>query len=145
VSEWFSIEVLNGATSARAWVDAYGDSIVQAGLGQGAVQWELHHHRWGSLFELEFADEAEFERFRHLPVVEAAFDAVPDRVNGLLIHRGRGGSSGTRRPLRPRPITGSGSVALPIPDDALDWSEASQEMPSPVVLVGVEAHSSTGA
>lgn len=54
---------------------------------------------------------------RNRPVVEAALDAVPDRVNGLLIHRGRGGSSGTRRPRRPIPMAGSGAVALPEPED----------------------------
>jgi len=126
VSEWFSIEVLNGASSARVWVEAYGDAIIRAGMGLGVVDWEWHHHRWGSLLEIAFSDEEDFERFRRLPIVEAALDAVPDRVSGLLIHRGRGGSSGTRRPLRPRPVAGSGSVALPLPEDDLDWSVATE-------------------
>lgn len=141
MSEWWSIEVLNGASSARAWVEAYGDAVVQAGLGQGAVEWEWHHHHWGSLLEIEFSDEAEFERFRQLPIVEAALDAVPDRVNGLLIHRGRGGSSGTRSPRRPRPIAGSGSAALPLPEEDLDWSCVTEEAVRPPALIGVEARS----
>jgi hypothetical protein len=127
VSEWFSIEVLNGTSSARAWVEAYGDAIVQAGMSQGAVDWEWQHHSWGSVLEIEFSDEADFERFRSSPVLEAAFDAAPDRVNGLLIHRGRGGSSGARSPRRPRPMSGSGSVALPLPEEDPDWIVESEQ------------------
>jgi hypothetical protein len=127
MAEWFSIEVLNGASSAMAWADAYADILAQAGISEGAVDWQWHHHRWGSLLEIEFADEADFERFRNLPVVEAALDAVPDRVNGLLIHRGRGGSSGTRRPRRPIPMAGSGSAALPLPEEDPDsWIEGAE-------------------
>ncbi|MGO9560688.1 MAG: hypothetical protein ACLPQS_07575 [Acidimicrobiales bacterium] len=126
MSEWFSIEVLDAAFSARSWVEAHGDAIVQAGLGEGALNWEWHHHRWGSLIEIEFADEEQFERFRIHPAVEAALEAVPDRVNGLLIHRGRGGSSGTRRPRRPLPMAGSGAVALPEPEEAAEeWWDRS--------------------
>lgn len=121
MSEWFSIEVLNGNSSARSWAEAYGDALVQAGLGEGALDWELSHHHWGSLLELAFADEVDFERFRELPIVEAALEAVPDRVNGLLIHRGRGGSSGTRRPRRPFPALGSGAVEVPLPVADADW------------------------
>src|ERR1700723_2031203 len=112
--EGFSIEVLNGPWSARAWAEAYGDALVQAGFDEGAVDWEGHHYRWGSLLEIGFSEEDEFGRFRRLPSVEAGLEAVPDRVNGLMIHRGRGGSSGTRRPRRPLPMSGSGSVALPL-------------------------------
>jgi hypothetical protein len=118
VAEWFSIEVLNGAGSARQWVDGVGDELVHAGLNAGATDWEWHHHSWGSVFEIEFADETAFEHFRNLPVVTAALDRVPDSVNGLLVHRGRGGSSGSRRPRRPRPIEGSGAASLPVPEEA---------------------------
>jgi len=120
VSEWFSIEVLNGTASARAWVDAHGDVIVQMGLSEGALEWQWHHHRWGSLLEIEFEDEAQFERFRSLPTIEAALEAVPDRIRGLLIHRGRGGSSGTRRPRRPVPASGSGAVELALPESDIE-------------------------
>jgi hypothetical protein len=50
-------------------------------------------------------------------VVRAALDAAPDPVHGLLLHRGRGGSAGSRQPRRPRPFTGAGSAALPIPEE----------------------------
>ncbi|HUZ22097.1 MAG TPA: hypothetical protein VMU75_16175 [Acidimicrobiales bacterium] len=131
MAEWFSIEVLNGASSAMAWADAFADVLTQAGISEGAVDWQWRHHPWGSLLEIEFADELDFERFRSLPVVEAALDAVPDRVNGLLIHRGRGGSSGTRRPRRPVPMVGSGSAALPLPEEDLGWWVAGAESVEP--------------
>jgi len=110
-------------------VDSFGDVITEAGLEQGALNWEWQHHEWGSLLEIEFSDEADFERFRERAVVQAALDAVPDRVSGLMIHRGRGGSSGTRRPRRPMPQAGSDSVALPLPEDDYEWlSEESAVM-----------------
>ena len=48
---------------------------------------------------------------------DAALDAVPDPVTGVLVYRGRGGSSGKRNPRKPRPLIGSGSAALPMPED----------------------------
>lgn len=138
MAEWFSIEVLNGTSSARVWSEGYGDAIVQAGMAHGAVDWEWHHHSWGTVFEIELSDEAEFDKFRNLPIVEAALDAVPDRVNGLMIHRGRGGSAGARRPRRPRPISGSGAVAL-LPDDDPDWSVPSEPVAQAAILAGVGA------
>jgi hypothetical protein len=114
--EWFSIEVLDAGGSARAWADAYVDWLVYAAQHEQATDWDVHEHAWGVLFEVELPDEFAWERFRDLPVVRAALDAVPDPVNGLLVHRGRGGSSGARRPLRPRPFCGAGAVELPEPD-----------------------------
>ncbi len=111
-------------------MDAYGDALVEAGISQGAIEWEWHYHTWGSLLEILFRDEREFDRFRNLPVVEAAFEAVPDRLSALLIHRGRGGSSGARWPRKPLPVSGSGAVALPLP---LEY-EASRG-PEPRLLV----------
>jgi hypothetical protein len=116
VGEWFSIEVLNGATPAQSWFDAYSDLLAGMALSHGATDWEWQHHPWGHLLEIEFPDEADWEAFRSLPAVIAALDAVPDPVNGLLVHRGRGGSSGARRPRRPRPLIGSGAASLPLPE-----------------------------
>jgi hypothetical protein len=48
--------------------------------------------------------------------VRAALDAVPDPVNGLLIYRGRGGTSAAGKPRRPRPAPSATAVALPEPD-----------------------------
>jgi len=51
--------------------------------------------------------------------VQAALDAVPDPVSGLIVYKGRGGSAGRLRPRRPRPLAGAGAVALPIPVEEL--------------------------
>jgi hypothetical protein len=42
---------------------------------------------------------------------------VPDPVNGLLIYRGRGGTSATGKPRRPKPAPSSAAVALPEPKE----------------------------
>ena len=104
----------DGIGSARLWADAHGDALVKAGLGEGAVDWCWVHRLWGLVLELEFLDESDFDRFRSLPIVDAALDAAPGRV---FVSRGRGGSSGTRRPRRPRPRAGAGAVALPLPEE----------------------------
>jgi hypothetical protein len=68
------------------------------------------------VLEVAFLDEWRWERFYGRPAVQAALDAAPDPVKGLLVHRGRGGSSGSRLPRRPRPLAGAGAVELPEPD-----------------------------
>ena len=110
-----SIEVLDGSFTASRWADAHGDSLVEAALSAGALDWAWHRHTWGVVFELSFTDEDAWERFRDLHGVQAALDAVPDPNFGLIISRGRGGSAGTRDPRRPRLLSGSGAAALPLP------------------------------
>lgn len=110
-----SIEVLDGAFSARVWSEAHGDSLIEAALYHGVVDWTWNHLWWGSVLELEFADEASWELFRASPAVVAALDAVPDRLSGLLIYRGRGGTASPRQPRRPRPLSGAGAAALEFP------------------------------
>jgi hypothetical protein len=66
---------------------------------------------------VEFGTDTEWEAFRALPVVQAALDAVPDPVNGLLVYRGRGGGAGSVSPRRPRPSAGAGVMSLPEPGD----------------------------
>jgi hypothetical protein len=117
MAEWFSIEVVDGPFAARSWSDAYGDALVLAGQFQGATDWEWRPTSWGMVFEIELPDEAAWEAFRADPAVQAALDAVPDPVNGLILHRGRGGSSGARDPRRPRPLAGAGAASLPVPED----------------------------
>jgi len=118
VAEWFSIEVFDGEFSARSWMESHGDGLIYLAQLQGATDWNWHHHRWGLVLELEFADEFAWERFWESPGTRAAIDAVPDPVFGLVFHRGRGGSAGSLLPRKPRPFAGAGAVALPIPDDA---------------------------
>jgi hypothetical protein len=110
-----SIEVIDGASSAARWADAHGDNLVEAALSSGALDWSWHSHSWGVVFEVAFADETAWERYRDLHGVQAALDAVPDPNFGLIISRGRGGSAGTRDPRRPSLLSGSGAAALPIP------------------------------
>jgi hypothetical protein len=71
-----------------------------------------------------FDSDERLERYRTLPVVRAALDAVPDRAHGLLVYRGRGGGSGALVPRRPRPRPAAGAAALPepAPDDHLRLS-----------------------
>ena len=115
MSEWYSIEVFDGATSAALWADAHGDPLLESALSSGATDWSWHRHSWGVVLELEFADTKLWERWRGLAPVQAALDAVPDPISGLIVYRGRGGSSGDYRPRRPRPMQGSGAAALPVP------------------------------
>lgn len=120
---WMSIEVIDGSTSASLWADAHGDALVEAALSTGAVDWSWHRHTWGVVFEVAFADDAAWERFRNLHGVQAALDAVPDPDFGLVISRGRGGSAGTRDPRRPTLLSGSGAAALPLPFDLFGEDE----------------------
>jgi hypothetical protein len=117
MSEWYSIEVFDGASSASMWAEAHGDPLLESALTWGARDWSWHRHSWGVVLELEFADTKAWDRWRALAHVQAALDAVPDPISGLIVYRGRGGSSGTSRPRRPRPLLGSGAAALPIPWD----------------------------
>lgn len=116
MAEWWSIEVFHGELSADRWRDAYGSALDESAVTHGAVDWQWHRHRWGVVFEVSFRQEADWAAFRNLAQVRAALDAVPDRVNGLLIYRGRGGGAGvlSRRPRRPG--AGAGALALPEPE-----------------------------
>jgi hypothetical protein len=132
--EWWSIEVFHGRFSAARWKDAHGASLVEAALTNGAVDWAWHEHRWGVVLEVAFRDEWRWEFFYELPAVQAALDAVPDPVKGLLVHRGRGGAAGTRLPRRPRPLVGAGAAELPEPES--ERLEALREASGPRFLVG---------
>jgi hypothetical protein len=119
MSAWYSIEVFDGAASASIWAEAYQDVLTEAAITHGATDWSWHRHTWGVVFEVAFGDEETWESFTTLPAVSAALDAVPDPVTGLIMYRGRGGSSGSPFPRKPKPLAGSGSAALPLPWDLL--------------------------
>jgi hypothetical protein len=134
MAEWWSIEVFHGEFSADRWRDAYSSAFIESAVTHGAADWTWHQHRWGVVFEVCFADDAAWEVFRALPQVRAALDAVPDKVNGLLIYRGRGGGAGrpSRRPRRPS--AGAGALELPEPavtDVVADVTRAWQEEHGP--------------
>ena len=126
MATWWSIEVIDGTVPASLWSAAHGDALVESALLEGAQDWSWHQHPWGVVFEVAFEDEVAWERFLLTPAVNAALDAVPDPVAGLIIYKGRGGSSGRPDPRRPRPMVGSGAMALPIPEvhDLLENLEA---------------------
>jgi hypothetical protein len=131
-----SIEVFDGRFPASSWIESYGDSLTEAAISTGASEWGWHRTSWGVVFEVAFADEADWERFRQLLIVQIALDAVPDPVGGLLIYRGRGGSSGTTRPRKPRPLAGAGAAALPIPVADEEWLNFSGDVERRRLLVG---------
>ena len=114
---WWSIEVFHGEFSARRWQDTYSSPLIESALSHRATSWEWHEHRWGVVFEVEFGTDAEWEAFRSLPLVQAALDAVPDPVNGLLVYRGRGLRGDTLPAPPPRPSAGAGAISLPEPGD----------------------------
>ena len=113
MAEWFSIEVFDGDGSARLWSEIHADPIIWAAQHCGATDWDITEHSWGVLLELELPDEERFELLR--AEIAYALDAVPDPIGGLLVHRGRGGSAGSRLVRGPRPVRGAGAMALPIP------------------------------
>lgn len=117
---WMSLEIFDGEISAARWSAAHGDALTEAALAGGARNWSWHAHDWGVIFEVEFDDEDAWDRFIGSAAVTAALDAVPEPVNGLLIYKGRGGSSSRPVPRRPRPLAGAGAAALPLPLDPVD-------------------------
>jgi hypothetical protein len=123
MADWMSIEVFDGTFfPAAGWADAWGDSLVEQALRDGASDWSWHPTTWGVVFEVAFADEDAWERFRTSIIVRAALDAVPN-PDGVLIYKGRGGSSGSTFGRKPRPLAGSGSAALPLPiEEELFWA-----------------------
>jgi hypothetical protein len=120
VGTWWSIEVIDGATSASSWHEAWGDAMVETALAEQADDWSWHQHRWGVVFEVSLPDDAAWERFLAAATVQAALDAVPSPTFGLIIYKGRGGSAGSASYPPKRPLAGAGAVALPIPEELLD-------------------------
>lgn len=119
MAEWWSIEVLHAEFSAFQWQQSYDSELIEAALTNGALDGTWHAGTWGVAFEVCFNTSEGWEAFRNLPLVRAALDAVPDPVNGLLIYRGRGGTSASGKPRRPRPAPSASSMALPEPADAV--------------------------
>lgn len=116
MAEWWSVEVFHGEFRASRWQDSYSTALIESAISHGADDWTWIQHGHGVVFEVCFADDAQWEAFRALPAVRAALDAVPDPVNGLLIYRGRGGGAGAASPRRPRPSAGAGAIELPEPE-----------------------------
>jgi hypothetical protein len=114
---WWSIEVRHGAFSASLWRDMHSAALIEAAITNRAREWAWVEQPWGVILEIAFREPSDWARFRDLPAVQAALDAVPDRLTGLYVYPGRGGSSGSgaRRPTRV-PL-GTGAAAVPIPQE----------------------------
>jgi hypothetical protein len=115
-----AIEILDAAFPASSWQGAYGDVVTNAAMSWGGLDWDWEEHPWGLLLKVAFPSEAEYEQWRTMPAIVAALDAVPDPVNGLIFHRGWGGTSGSGEPRRGRPLAGAGGAEVPLPEDADD-------------------------
>ena len=128
---WMSIEVFDGhLSSAGSWQEAWGDQLVENAIVSGALDWNWHKGSFGVIFEVAFADEEAWDAYRASLGVEVALSAVPDPVRGLIVYKGRGGNSGTRKPRKPRPLIGSGAAALPLPTED-EWSVFREQYQSP--------------
>lgn len=130
MAQWWSIEVFDSEVQAALrWKDSYSSTLIESAITSGATEWTWIEHRYGVVFDVSFADEAQWDRFRALPGVQSALDAVPDPVSGLIIYKGRGGSSGAGRPRRPRPSAGAGAIELPEPAEQRSWDLTVAERP----------------
>jgi hypothetical protein len=117
-ADWWSIEILDAEhaeTSAASWRDAYAQTLTESLVTNGAVRWKWFGHSWGVVLEVSFGEEETWLLWRALPGTQAALDAVPDPVSGLLVHRGHGGASGSYVPRTPRIAPTADRVALPEP------------------------------
>ena len=133
--EWLTIEVFDGDRPASEWRRAYENDLVEAAITHGAVYWEWHDTRWGVVLELVFEDDERLERYRGLPAVRAALDAVPDREHGLLVYRGRGGGACALVPRHPRPLPVAGAAPLPTAEPER-YVRLGSDPDSPVLLGG---------
>ena len=114
-----AIEIIDAAFPASSWQRAYGDALTNAAMSWSGLDWEWREFKWGLLFMVAFPSEAEYDEWRRTPVVIAALDAVPDPVNGLVFHRGWGGTSGSGEPRRGKPMAGAGGAELPVPEETV--------------------------
>jgi hypothetical protein len=118
MAEWWSIEVFHGdKLPASRWRDAYEDALTEAAITHGAMYWEWHEYQYGVMFEVCFGTDEQWEAFLDLPTVRTALDSVPDPVNGLLVYRGRGGASGSRKPRKPKPAPSAAALELEEPEE----------------------------
>ncbi|MEV4140010.1 hypothetical protein AB0J72_48610 [Dactylosporangium sp. NPDC049742] len=108
---WWSIEVRDGDTPARQWRDAWSRSLLEAAVTHGAHDFIWQAEPFGVVLELGFAGTGDWDRFRSLPGVTAALDAVDP--TSIYVYPGRGGGAGAGLPRRsPRPIV---EDAAPLP------------------------------
>jgi hypothetical protein len=116
MAEWLTVEVFDGDFPATRWRRAHEDALLEAALTHGASEWLWHETRWGVVLEMLFDSDEQLAAYRVLPAVLAALDAVPDRLRGLVVYRGRGGGADAWIPRRPRPAPLTATAAQPNPE-----------------------------
>jgi hypothetical protein len=117
-ADWWSIEIMDAEhaeLSAASWRDAHAQLLTESLVTNGAVQWKWFEHSWGVVLEVAFVAETTWLVWRALPGTQAALDAVPDPLSGLLVHRGHGGTSGSYVPRTPRIAPEADRVSLAEP------------------------------
>ena len=72
MAEWWSIEVFHSELPAGRWRDSYSSTLIESAVATGATGWEWHEHRWGVVFEAEFAGDAQWEQRLDLTAVAPA-------------------------------------------------------------------------
>lgn len=111
MDRWLTLEVQDAEIMTAAdWRRAHGERLIEAGVTNGAKDWNWVETSWGLVLEIQFSDSEARQRFKDLPAVTAALDAVPDPVNGLAVYPGRGGGAGARKPRKPRPAPAAGAA-----------------------------------
>jgi hypothetical protein len=101
--------------TATGWRDAYAHGLTESLITNGAESWQWFEHSWGVVLAVSFTREESWAGWLALPGTQAALDAVPDPVRGLLVHRGHGGSSGAYVPRTPGSDPYTERVSLPEP------------------------------
>jgi hypothetical protein len=123
MAQWWSIEV-HGEPSAARWKAAYSSSLIESAISNGAVDWAWHEYRWGVVFEAAFDAQAQWEAFRARASVQAALEAAPDPINGLLVHRRDGGNSEPPSLQRPTPLPTTAATPVATPPVSISRWEA---------------------
>jgi len=117
-TDWWSIEIMvaeRAETSAASWRAAHAPSLTESLVTNRARQWMWTEHTWGVVLEVAFGSEEHWLAWRALPGTQAALDAVPDPVAGLLVHRGHGGACGAYVPRVPSVPPAGQREVLPEP------------------------------
>lgn len=67
MAQWWSIEVFDSEVQAALrWKDSYSSTLIESAITSGAVDWSWIEHRYGVVFEVCFADDSQWDRFRAL-------------------------------------------------------------------------------
>lgn len=106
---------------AQLWWVSVSDQLVGAAFQYSALDYEVTVRSWGLVFEVCFDTDERAEAYRGSEAMRSAIDQLGPLRLEVTSGRG-GGSAGARVPRRDRPLIGSGSAALPLPEpDQVHW------------------------